>query len=147
MNEQPQPPQSPANQTVLLARYQENCAEARHLTTLLERTTAMVSSSVGVLLGLMGFRDKPLSDSPAGKVIPAFIILLGMWGVISAVIFELRAEEHRKRVMDLMKDLEPGHALPRRPVRLIGVWVVFHACIAAIGVILYVLAGTQTSRH
>jgi hypothetical protein len=142
-----EPPKKPENQTALLARYQENCAEARHLTTLLERTTAMVAQTSGVLLGLMGFSGKGLSDSSVGKLMPAFFILLGLWGVVSTIIFEARAEEHRRRIIELMKELEPAQPQPPRPVRIIGIWVFFHACVAAIGVILYVLMAAQRSRH
>jgi hypothetical protein len=122
-----------------LARYQENCAEARHLTTLLERTTAMVAQTSGVLLGLMGFSGKGLADSPVGKLMPAFFILLGLWGVVSTMIFEARVEEHRRRTIELMKELEPAQPQPPRPVRIVGIWVFFHACIAANGVVLYVV--------
>ena len=144
-----QPPKDDANQTVLLSRYQENCAEARHVTTLLERTTAMVAQTSGVLLGLMGFsKDRMPSDSPPGRVIPAFFILLGTWGVASTLIFESRAEEHRRRILELIKVLDPAHAQPHRPVRMIGVWIIFHACIFMIGVILYVLPlASSGGRH
>jgi hypothetical protein len=88
-------------QAVLLARYHENCAHIRHLDTLLERTTTLAAQTSGVMLGLAGYRavsGARLIETSVGKVIPAFFILLGAWGVVSSILIEHRTRTHRARV-------------------------------------------------
>lgn len=57
------------NQAVLLARYTENCEQARHHEQLRERTTSMVAQTSGVMLGLLGFKEGTWKDNAIGLFI------------------------------------------------------------------------------
>jgi len=136
------PTNAAADQEVLLARYRENCAHLRHLDMLLERTTSMVAQTSGVMLGLAGYRAASgtrLIDTSAGKVMPSFFILLGTWGMVSSIMIELRARPHRRRVRDLTVQLRGEEEPAWRPVHTIWIWIIFHACVAMVGVVIYVL--------
>ena len=124
-------------QAVLLARYKENCDQARHHEVLRERTTAMVAQTSGVMLGLVGFKEGQWKDNPVGQLIAAFIIVLGAWGVFSSVMFEMRARRHRKRIASIRAQLEPNSEPGLNTKQMVWVWVVFHTLIILLGVALY----------
>jgi hypothetical protein len=89
------------NQTVLLARYTENCEQARHHEALRERTTSMVASTTGVMLGLLGFKEGTWKGNPIGLLIAVFIVVLGVWGLISVGLSEARIRRHRDRINEI----------------------------------------------
>lgn len=124
---------SPSEQTFLLARYKENADQARHHETLRERSTAMVAQTTGILLGLLGFKEGTFATSHVVPLIAAFIILLGLWGIFSSLMFERRARRHRDRIDKIRKQLESGFEPDPRGRRLIWVWVLFHTGIVLLG--------------
>src|SRR6188768_2498329 len=93
----PGPPPNP-NRDILLARYKENADQARHHETLRERSTAMVAQTCGVLLGFLGFKEGKVVASPIVLMAGCFIVLLGLWGIFSSLMFEARARRHRARI-------------------------------------------------
>ncbi len=114
MNEHPEP----ANQAYILARYTENCEQARQHETLRERTTSMVFQTSGVMLGLLGFKEGSWQDNPISLIIAVFILLLGTWGLVSAIMSEWNILKHRKRIDTIRARLEPGlEPEPRRDGR------------------------------
>lgn len=124
-------------QTVLLARYKENCDQARHHEELRERTTAMVAQTSGVMLGLVGLREGQWKDNPASQLIAAFIVVLGAWGVFSSIMFEIRARRHRRRIASIRAQLESDPEQGLNTKQMVWVWVVFHSLIVLLGVALY----------
>lgn len=72
----------------LVARYTENSEQAREHETLRERTTSMVFQTSGVMLGLLGFKEGSWQDNPISLFIAVFILLLGTWGLVSAIMSE-----------------------------------------------------------
>src|SRR4051812_16126140 len=94
------------DQAVLLARYKENADQARHHETLRERSTAVVAQTTGVLLGLMGFKEGSLSSSHVVPLISSFIVLLGLWGIVSSIVFNSRARRHRRRIDKIKAKLD-----------------------------------------
>src|SRR5262245_19001320 len=137
MSEESPPTPAGTSQEILLARYKENCDQARHHESLRERTTAMVAQTSGVMLGLVGFRDGQWKGNPAGQLIAAFIIVLGAWGVFSSIMFETRARRHRKRIASIRAQLESNSEPGLNTKQMVCVWVVFHALIILLGVALY----------
>ena len=127
------------NQASLLARYAENCEQARHHEALRERTTSMVASTTGVMLGLLGFKEGTWKGNPIGLLIAVFVIVLGVWGLISAVLSEARIRRHRERINKIRGLLEPDFA-PEEPTRQTRwVWVAFHTGVVILGVALLVI--------
>ncbi|HYC91307.1 MAG TPA: hypothetical protein VEO54_18950 [Thermoanaerobaculia bacterium] len=120
---------------ILLTRYKENCDQARHHETLRERTTVMVATTTGVLLGLAAFKDGDLRPGTATNLVASFIVLLGLFGIFASWMFDGRAREHRRRLMlalDLLRAQDLGH-YRRTPIRLAIIWYLFHAGIAVLG--------------
>ena len=124
-------------QPVLLARYKENCDQARHHETLRERTTAMVAQTSGVMLGLVGFKEGQWKDNPAGHLIAVFIVVLGAWGVFSSLMFESRARRHRSRIDSIRVELETGFQPGAKTKQMVWVWVLFHTMIIGLGMALF----------
>lgn len=127
---------TPTAQIVLLARYKENCDQARHHETLRERTTSMVAQTSGVMLGLVGFKEGQWVNNPAGKLIALLIVVLGLWGIFSSLMFESRARRHRVRIDDIRTQLEPSHKPGKKTKQMVWVWVLFHSCIVVLGIAL-----------
>jgi hypothetical protein len=131
------------DQAVLLARYKENADQARHHETLRERSTAVVAQTTGVLLGLMGFKEGSLSSSHVVPLISSFIVLLGLWGLVSSIIFNSRARRHRRRIDKIRAKLEgyEKEDVGDSPWRqgLNWVWVIFHSLIVVLGVSIMLL--------
>jgi hypothetical protein len=102
----------------------------------------MVAQTVGVMLGLIGFKEGNWADNPIGKLIAIFIILLGAWGVFSSLLFESRARRHRARIDKIRKELDAGFVPGPKTKQMIWVWVLFHAAIIALGIalLLYLVA-------
>lgn len=125
---------SPSQQQVLLARYKENADQARHHETLRERSTAMVAATTGVMLGLLGFKDGTIHHSEAAAVVGLFTILLGAWGMFSALVFESRARRHRNRIDRFLASLGVTISTRRKRHELNSVWLLFHAAIICLGV-------------
>jgi hypothetical protein len=87
------------DEEILLARYKENCDQARQHENLRERTTAMIAATVGVLLGFLGL--KASGSLPTGPLVPimaSFIVLLGAFGVFASWLFDNRARMHRATI-------------------------------------------------
>jgi hypothetical protein len=70
--------------TLLLALYKENCDQSRHHEVQRERVTSIVAQTTGIIVGLFGFATSWANPSPVRLVIPAFLILLGLWGYFGA---------------------------------------------------------------
>lgn len=125
-----------SKRALLLARYKENCDQARHHEALRERTTAMVASTTGVMLGLAGFKEGTWQGNPIGLLIAIFVVALGAWGIFSSTLSESRIRRHRDRIVEIRRELEPGFK-PTPPTRQTWwVWLLFHVGIAAVGVVL-----------
>ncbi len=122
-------------QDIILTRYRENADQARHHETLRERSTAMVAQTYGVLLGLLGFKQGSLVSGTILYLIGSLIVLLGLWGVYSAVAFDNRARRHRERIDKLLVRLGEIKSPSAKKHRLNLVWVAFHLGIIAIGAI------------
>jgi hypothetical protein len=123
-------------QDIILARYRENADQARHHETLRERSTNMVAQTSGVLLGLLGFKQGSPVSSTILYLIGSLIVLLGLWGVYSAVAFDNRARRHRERIDKLLVRLGEITSPSAQKHRLNLVWVAFHLGIIAIGAII-----------
>jgi hypothetical protein len=124
------------SEAALLARYKENCDQARHHETLRERTTAMVASIAGVLLGLLGLKDGATASAML-PVVGVFIGVLGVWGLLSVETFEKRAREHRFRIRKIVAELKgEGRPVEEKVHLLNWVWRTFHVLIALLGVLL-----------
>jgi len=124
----------------LLARYKENCDQARQHENLRERTTATIATTVGVLLGVLGLKNG--GTLPTGQlacVIAAFIILLGVFGIIASALFDDRARMHRTAIRGILGQLgssiEEDDAETKR-IRFVWIWYVFHSMIALLGIVL-----------
>jgi hypothetical protein len=130
-------PASTPDQAVLLARYKENADQARQHETLRERTTAMVAQTTGILLGLVGFKEGSVHQNQLVPFVSAFVILLGLWGVFSSLLFERRLRRHRKRIDSIRAHLEPSFGPEEKSHWTIWIWVLFHCGIVALGVTLW----------
>jgi len=130
-----------SRQAILLARYKENCEQARHHEALRERTTSMVASTTGVMLGLLGFKEGTWGGNPIGILLAVFIVLLGAWGLYSVALSESRIRRHRERIDGIRKELEPTFfaAEPTKQTR--WVWLLFHSAIVCLGFILLIVLG------
>ena len=130
------------DQAVLLARYKENADQARHHETLRERTTAVVAQTTGILLGLMGFKEGSLYSSRVVPLISSFIILLGLWGIVSSIVFNNRARRHRDRIGYIRQKLDGGGTSEADNPWSLGlnwVWVLFHSFVVVLGLSIMLL--------
>ena len=96
----------------------------------------MVAQTTGVMLGLLGFKDGKIYQSRPALIIAAFVVVLGLWGVASSIIFDNRAQRHRARIDKLLAQLIPGRVIKSKNHRLNWVWVAFHTIIAGLGCLL-----------
>jgi hypothetical protein len=123
----------------LLARYKENCDQARQHESLRERTTATIATTIGVLLGFLGLKQSAvLPSGPLAPVIAAFIILLGLFGIFASWLFDNRARMHRDTIAIILEML---NAPPVRPpgtkkANLGWIWYAFHLLIVLLGGVL-----------
>jgi len=127
------------DEEILLARYKENCDQARQHENLRERTTATVAATVGVLLGFLGLKQSGvLLRGPVVPVIAAFIVLLGLFGIFAAWLFDNRARMHRDTIKNILTQLAatPVRGTVRKKVRLGWIWYTFHALITLLGMVL-----------
>ena len=124
---------------VYLARYKENADQARHHEVLRERSTTMVAQTTGVLLGLLGFKEGNFLTSPIVSLVGIFIILLGGWGIFSAVMAESRARRHRERIDGFLTKLDTSFTPDAKTKQTVWVWVLFHVGIIGLGIAILVL--------
>ncbi|MEA2164732.1 MAG: hypothetical protein QOK37_2859 [Thermoanaerobaculia bacterium] len=99
----------------------------------------MVAQTVGVMLGLLGFKDGAIAHSRPAAIIALFIIVLGAWGVFSAVTFEARARRSRDRIDGFLAQLDPNFLPKAKHHTLNYVWIVFHSVIMCLGVVVLAL--------
>lgn len=127
------------DEEILLARYKENCDQARQHENLRERTTATIAATIGVLLGFLGLKaNAALPSGPLVPVIAAFIILLGLFGIFASWLFDNRARMHRDTIENIMAALNatPIRTPATKKVRLGWIWYVFHLLISLLGTVL-----------
>jgi hypothetical protein len=130
---------SSSEQSIRLARYKENSDQARHHEALRERTTSMVAQTTGILLGLLGFKEGTFATSPVVPLMAAFIILLGLWGIFSSLMFERRTRRHRTRTDRIRGELEPNSESDPKGRKMVWVWVIFHSGIVSLGVAILII--------
>jgi hypothetical protein len=139
----PHPGEANPDQAIRIARYNENCEQARHHETLRERTTSMVAQTTGVMLGLLGIKEGTWKGNPIGLLIPVFIVVLGLWGLFSSLLSESRIRRHRDRIEEIRTQLDPAFQ-PTPPMgKTVLVWVVFHIGVIILGTILLVIIVRQ----
>lgn len=134
--------QKTVHQELLMLRYVENSAQARHHEALRERTTATIAATASGLLGLLALGGGgQLPKGPIGPLIGTFIVLLGIFGAFASWLFDNRARIHRGRIESILKQLDASHLETDVPKRLwlVAVWYVFHAVVATLGAVLLVL--------
>lgn len=94
-------------QTLILAIYKENCDQARHHEIQRERVTAIVASTTGVMLGLLGLGKGGELITPSLMLLMSiFIVLLGLWGFAGSWKHNERAALHRERIGQCRIQLE-----------------------------------------
>ena len=123
------------DEEILLARYKENCDQARQHENLRERTTA----TIGVLLGFLGLKqDATLPHGPLVPIIAAFIILLGLFGIFASWLFDNRARMHRAAIKNILDQLGASaiRDAETKHVRFVWIWYTFHALLAVLGAVL-----------
>ena len=134
-------PFTPSQQAILLARYKENSDQARHHEVLRERSTAMVASTTGIMLGLLGFKEGTVQHSSAAAIVALFIIVLGAWGIFSSLVFEARARRHRTRIDRFLIALGVTISMRRKRHELNFVWLLFHFAVICLGATVWLLVG------
>ena len=98
------------------------------------------------MLGLLGFKEGSWQDNPISLIIAVFILLLGTWGLVSAIMSEKRIRRHRERIDTILARLEPGFEPPPPTGRTKWVWIGFHSGIIVLGVVLLaVIIGNKGS--
>jgi hypothetical protein len=123
-------------QVLNLAKYAENAAQARHHEAMRQSTTSMVAQTTGVMLGLIGFKEGTWRGNPVGLIIAGFVVVLGLWGLTSAVYSESRIQRHRARLIEAKKALDPKF-VPDFPTRHTQwIWYAFHTVIILLGLLM-----------
>jgi hypothetical protein len=145
-------------QTTILAVYKENCDQARHHEIQRERVTTIVAQTTGFILGLFGFANAWATPKYIHLAIPAFIVLLGVWGFVAAWKHNERSKLHvqrvrqcRKRLSDLSgidleainSDAKTKHLAEFGPqaeleTRTHIVWKAFHLLVAVLGIVIFI---------
>jgi hypothetical protein len=135
-----EPPLPDWKKRLLLARYTENCEQARHHEAMRERTTSMVAQTTGVILGLFGFKEGSWHNNPVGQLLAVFVIILGAWGIFSVCISESRIRRHRERITEIKLELDSKSepSLPTRKTWI--VWSIFHCGVVILGLVLLCIA-------
>lgn len=128
------------SEPALIARYKENADQARHHETLRERSTTMVLQTTGVVLGLLGLKGGVVQAGHATIILALFVVLLGLWGIFSSLVFESRARRHRNRIDRLLKQLIPGFSTKPKTHELNWVWLLLHSGVVVLGVAMLCLA-------
>ena len=131
------------DEEILLARYKENCDQARQHENLRERTAATIAATVGVLLGVLSLKN--CGTLPTGRlacIIAAFITLLGLFGIIASALFDNRARMHRKAIREILTQLKASKIRDdddpeTKGIRFVWIWYVFHGMIALLGLVLW----------
>lgn len=132
------------DEEILLARYKENCDQARQHENLRERTTATIGATVGVLLGVLGLKNG--GEVPTGKlacIIAGFIILLGAFGIVASWLFDNRARLHRAAITEILAQLHASkirNDVETKRLRFVWIWYAFHTVIVMLGVVLLTFA-------
>lgn len=122
-----------------IARYNENSEQARHHERLRERTTRMVATTIGILLGLLSFKETNSLSDDIVFFASSFIMILSCWGVYYSIYAENRIRRHRDRIDKIRASLDSTFTIDKDKKRTtIWVWVLFHIILFLLGFILFV---------
>jgi hypothetical protein len=101
----------------------------------------MVAQTTGVLLGLLSLKGGVMEQGAIHLLISGFIILLGLWGIISSIVSEDKLRTHRLRINEQKLKIEEILGLVHTPVEskkhTIMIYISFHSLIMALGIILF----------
>src|SRR5947209_5626765 len=103
--------------TVLIAEYNENCAQARNHEALRERLTNSVALLTGAVIGLLALKDKGENGfyiyGNYRLLFPSiFLSAVAMFGVIAARVHYNKNRNHVERLTKAKKELHRIVQLP-----------------------------------